>query len=51
MRFHSTYWQHEPFLLFRRVEVLPFDTELVLREDFGEIYDDDDDSNGEYTAQ
>lgn len=32
------------------VEVLPFDSELVhetLQEDFGEIYDDDDDSNDE----
>lgn len=35
--------------VFCSVEVLPFDSELVhetLQEDFGEIYDDDDDSNG-----
>jgi len=32
-----------------RVEVLPFDSDLVhetLEGDFGELYDDEDDSNG-----
>jgi len=34
---------------FCRVEVLPFDSDLVhetLEGDFGELYDDEDDSNG-----
>ena len=40
---------HHFLNLLCRVEVLPFDSELVhesLMDDFGEIYDDDDDSNG-----
>lgn len=35
--------------IFCRVEVLPFDSDLVhetLEGDFGELYDDEDDSNG-----
>lgn len=36
-------------IFFCRVEVLPFDTDLVhetLEGDFNELYDDEDDSNG-----